>query len=100
MPTRLQAEAQLAEFGTQFRPEQLADLARGMADALNPDGTYTDEDRARGRGLSLGNQQPDGLSQLRGWLTPEAARHPGGSAGQTGRSRHVQSGRRKAVCGR
>jgi hypothetical protein len=42
-----------------------------MADALNPDGTYRDEDRARRRGLTLGNQQADGMSQLRGWLTPE-----------------------------
>jgi hypothetical protein len=72
MATRERAEAQLAEFGTQFRPEQLAGLARGMADVLNPDGTFTDEDRARQRGLTLGNQQPDGMSQLRGWLTPEA----------------------------
>jgi hypothetical protein len=71
-PTREQAEAQLAEFGTKFRPEQLANLARGMADVLNPDGTYRDEDRARRRGLALGNQQPDGMSELRGLLTPEA----------------------------
>ncbi|BCZ20675.1 hypothetical protein MTY59_05300 [Mycobacterium senriense] len=72
LATREQAEAQLAEFGTQFRPEQLADLARGMANVLNPDGTFTDEDRARQRGLTLGNQQADGMSALRGWLTPEA----------------------------
>ncbi|OSC18223.1 hypothetical protein B8W69_29470, partial [Mycobacterium vulneris] len=72
LATREQAEAQLAEFGTQFRPEQLADLARGMADVLNPDGTFTDEDRARQRGLTLGNQHADGMSALRGWLTPEA----------------------------
>ncbi|WP_232002861.1 13E12 repeat family protein, partial [Mycobacterium sp. 1245801.1] len=52
-------------------PEQLAGLARTLADCLNPDGTYTDDDRARQRGLTLGNQQPDGMSPLRGWLTPE-----------------------------
>ncbi|MEE2853571.1 MAG: HNH endonuclease signature motif containing protein [Actinomycetota bacterium] len=69
---REQAEAQLAEFGTRFCPEQLAALARGLADVLNPDGTFTDEDRARRRGLTLGNQQTDGMSALRGWLTPEA----------------------------
>ena len=66
------AEAQLAEFGTQVGPEVLADLARGLADRLNPDGTYRDEDRARRRGLMLGNQQADGMSQLRALLTPEA----------------------------
>ena len=66
------AEAQLAEFGTRFCPEVLAELARGLADRLNPDGTYRDEDRARRRSLSLGNQQFDGMSELRGLLTPEA----------------------------
>lgn len=70
--TREQAEIKLATEGTQFRPEQVAELAAIMADCLNPDGSFTDEDRARRRGLSLGNQGSDGMSQLRGWLTPEA----------------------------
>ncbi len=65
------AEAQLAGFGTQFGPEHLTELARGMANALNPDGTFTDEDRARHRGLTLGHQQPDGMSALRALITPE-----------------------------
>ena len=43
-----------------------------LADCLNPDGTFTDEDRARRRGLTLAKQQADGMSELRGWLTPEA----------------------------
>ena len=70
--TREQAEARLATEGSRFRPEQLAALANALADCLNPDGTYSDEDRARQRGLTLGNQHADGMSQLRGWLTPEA----------------------------
>jgi Domain of unknown function (DUF222) len=70
--TRGDAEARLADHGSQFRPEQLAGLADHIADCLNPDGTYTDVDRARRRGLTLGNQHADGMSQLRGWLTPEA----------------------------
>jgi hypothetical protein len=70
--TREQAEAKLATEGMQYRPEQLDKLATILADCLNPDGNYSDEDRARQRGLTLGNQQPDGMSQLRGWLTPEA----------------------------
>ncbi|AGP65749.1 hypothetical protein OEM_42140 [Mycobacterium intracellulare subsp. yongonense 05-1390] len=65
------AETQLAELGTQFGPEHLTALARTMTNALNPDGTFTDEDRARSRGITLGNQQPDGMSQLRGVITPE-----------------------------
>ena len=62
------AEARLAELGTQFGPEHLAKLAKAMTDCLNPDGTFTDEDRARHRGLTLGPQQPDGLSELRGQI--------------------------------
>ncbi len=62
----------MATEGSRFRPEQLAKLASTLADCVNPDGIYRDEDRARRRGLTLGNQQPDGMSQLRGWLTPEA----------------------------
>ena len=70
--TREQAEKHLASKATQFRPDQLAKLARRLMDCLNPDGNFTDEDRARARGLVLGNQQPDGMSRLSGWLTPEA----------------------------
>ncbi|VAZ84597.1 hypothetical protein LAUMK42_03420 [Mycobacterium persicum] len=69
--TRERAEAQLARQASQFRPEQLAELAATLADCLNPDGTYRDEDRARRRGLMLGSQQADGMSALRGLITPE-----------------------------
>jgi Domain of unknown function (DUF222) len=69
--TRDSAEADLAKQGSQYRPEQLRGLADTMVDCLNPDGTYRDEDRARRRGLTLGNQQADGMSELRGCLTPE-----------------------------
>ena len=70
--TRQAAEADLATQGTHYRPEQLAGLAEHLADCLNPDGTYTDEDRARRRGLTMGKQQADGMSEVRGLLTPEA----------------------------
>ncbi|WP_231984414.1 DUF222 domain-containing protein, partial [Mycobacterium sp. E342] len=52
--TREAVETDLAAHGTQYRPEQLAALADTLADCLNPDGTYTDDDRARRRGLTLG----------------------------------------------
>ncbi len=70
--TRQAAEAHLATLATQFRPDQVAKLADRLTDCLNPDGNYTDEDRARRRGLTLGKQDIDGMSPLRGWLTPEA----------------------------
>jgi hypothetical protein len=69
--TREQVEATLAKEGTGCRREQLAGLADTLADCLNPDGTFSEDDRARRRGLRLGNQGPDGMSELRGWLTPE-----------------------------
>ncbi|MBO0882958.1 MAG: 13E12 repeat family protein, partial [Mycobacterium sp.] len=70
--TRAHAEAQLADLATQYRPEQLGKLANKLADCLNPDGNFSDEDRARRRGLTLGKQDADGMSPLRGWLTPTA----------------------------
>uniref|UniRef100_UPI0007A07202 HNH endonuclease signature motif containing protein n=1 Tax=Mycobacterium avium TaxID=1764 RepID=UPI0007A07202 len=69
--TRERAETDLANQGTRYRPEHLAALAGTLADCLNPDGLYRDEDRARRRSLTLGNQHADGMSELRGWLTPE-----------------------------
>jgi hypothetical protein len=66
------AEQHLAEQATQFRPEQVRKLADRLTCCLNPDGTFTDTDRARRRGLVLGIQDTDGMSRLSGWLTPEA----------------------------
>jgi Domain of unknown function (DUF222) len=63
------AEAHLAELATQHRPDHLAKLADRLGYCLNPDGNFTDIDRARRRGLTLGNQDIDGMSRLNGWLT-------------------------------
>ena len=49
-----------------FGPSSWPDWPITLADCLNPDGTYSDEDRARRRGLTLGNQGIDGMSELRG----------------------------------
>ncbi len=70
--TRSCAEAQLVELGTQYRPEQLAKLADKLADCLNPDGDFSDDDRARRRALTLGKQDRDGMSTIKGCLTPAA----------------------------
>ncbi|BBY38703.1 hypothetical protein MMAN_28370 [Mycobacterium mantenii] len=70
--TCVHAEQHLAAKAGEFGPEQFAKLARRLMDCLHPDGSYTDEDRARVRGLVLGTQQADGMSRLSGWLTPEA----------------------------
>jgi Domain of unknown function (DUF222) len=70
--TRESAEADLANLATEHRPETVRKVADRLACYLNPDGDFTDEDRARRRGLTLGNQDSDGMSPLRGWLTPQA----------------------------
>jgi hypothetical protein len=70
--TRTQAEAQLAHLGGQHRPDELAKLADKLTDCLNPDGTFTDNDRARRRGITIGRQDIDGMSPINGYLTPEA----------------------------
>ncbi|MGC1805209.1 MAG: HNH endonuclease signature motif containing protein [Mycobacterium sp.] len=70
--TRQIAEAQLARLGHEHRPDELAKLADKLTDCLNPDGNFTDEDRARRRGVILGKQGVDGMSPINGYLTPEA----------------------------
>ena len=49
----------------------MAKLADRLTDCLNPDGEFSDEDRARRRGLTLTKQDVDGMSRLSGWVTPE-----------------------------
>jgi len=70
--TREKAEAHLAQLATAHRPDELAKLAERLTAYLHPDGNFTDIDRARRRGLTLGTQDIDGMSRLSGWLTPEA----------------------------
>src|ERR1700744_5498762 len=70
--TRALAETQLARLAGEHRPDELAKLADTLTDCLNPDGDFTDVDRARRRGISIGRQDLDGMSPIRGWLNPEA----------------------------
>uniref|UniRef100_UPI0031CE1C02 HNH endonuclease signature motif containing protein n=1 Tax=Mycobacterium sp. TaxID=1785 RepID=UPI0031CE1C02 len=70
--TRAKAEAHLARLAGQYRPDELAKLADKLTDCLNPDGDFTDIDRAKRRGLTIGKQDLDGMSPISGYLTPEA----------------------------
>jgi hypothetical protein len=70
--TREKAEAHLAALGGEHRPDELAKLADRLAYYLNQDGNFTDADRARRRGVTLGKQDIDGMSAISGYLTPEA----------------------------
>ncbi len=69
---RESAERTLVDYATKQDPNFVTAVGERVADALNPDGLFDDRDRARRRGLILGKQQPDGMSRLSGWLTPEA----------------------------
>ena len=66
------AEAFLAEKAAELRPDQLQKLAEQLLLRLNPDGRFSDEDRARRRGFTwCGGQGPDGMSVARLTATPE-----------------------------
>ncbi len=66
------AEAFLAEKAAVLRPDQLERLAAQLALRLNPDGNFSDADRARKRGFTwCGGQGPDGMSVGRLIATPE-----------------------------
>ncbi|MCX5042036.1 HNH endonuclease [Aldersonia sp. NBC_00410] len=69
--TREQAEAQLAGFAATMRPDELKKIADRLAAYLNPDGEFSDDDRARKRGIWLGRQGPDLMSSIKGLIDPE-----------------------------
>ncbi|MGH3635173.1 HNH endonuclease signature motif containing protein [Mycobacterium sp.] len=56
------AERFLAEQATRLRPDQLEKIAHRCAITINPDGKFSDDDRARQRGFSWGAQRRDGMS--------------------------------------
>ena len=72
LPTREAADADLADKAGGYRPDELAKYAQRIMDWLNPDGEFSDEERARKRGITIGKQEYDGMSRISGYLTPEA----------------------------
>ncbi|MCG7593018.1 HNH endonuclease signature motif containing protein [Mycobacterium sp. PSTR-4-N] len=74
--TRAAADRQLASLGAGLTPEDLREAADRLAAMIDQDGPEpTDADRARKRGIRLGEQQADGMSRLTGWVTPEFRAH-------------------------
>ena len=65
------AERTLVRHAKEQDAQFVSAIGSVIADCLNPYGNFTDEDRARRRGLMLGRQGPDGMSRLTGWLDPE-----------------------------
>lgn len=68
---REKAERTLVAHATRQDARFVAAIGSRIADCLNPDGNFSDEDRARRRGLVLGPQGIDGMSRLHGWLDRE-----------------------------
>jgi len=66
------AERTLVEHARSVDAGIVTKLGQRIADYCSPDGVFSDEDRARRRGLHLGQQGPDGMSRLSGLLDPEA----------------------------
>ena len=56
------AERFLAQQATALRPDQLEKVAHRCSILINPDGTFSDADRARQRGFSWCAQRVDGMS--------------------------------------
>lgn len=67
---RDRAEAFLAEHALSLRPDQLARLAERLALTLNPDGQFSDADRALRRGFTWSRQDISGMSTGRLVATP------------------------------
>jgi len=65
------AERFLAQQATKLRPDQLEKAAHRCALLINPDGKFSDADRARQRGFTWCGQRPDGMSLGKLIATPE-----------------------------
>ncbi|MDT5210344.1 MAG: hypothetical protein QOF67_2759 [Mycobacterium sp.] len=70
--TRQACETDLARIASEHTPDALRKAANRLMALVHPDGDFSDIDRARRRHLTLGKQQADGMSEIRGLLDPEA----------------------------
>jgi len=68
---REDVERSLVREATKNDVEIVKAVGRHIDDIFNPDGHYDEADRVRRRGLQLGQQGPDGMSRLSGWIDPE-----------------------------
>lgn len=65
------AERFLADQARHLRPDQLQKIAHQCALRINPDGKFSDVDRARQRGFTWCGQRPDGMSVAKLIASPE-----------------------------
>jgi hypothetical protein len=71
VPVTEKAERFLAEQAAKLRPDQLEKAAHRIALYINPDGRFSDSDRARQRGFTWCGQRRDGMSMGRLIASPE-----------------------------
>ena len=69
--TRQECEATLARIAAEQTPDALRKAANRLMALVHPDGDFSDADRARRRGIVIGNQQADGTSTINGRVDPE-----------------------------
>jgi hypothetical protein len=69
--TREAAEKNLADLATGLNPDELGAAADRLMALLDQDGDFSDGDRARKRGITLGRQGFDGMSTISGLVDPE-----------------------------
>jgi len=70
--TRQGCETTLADIAPTLGPEQLRKAADRLMAVVNPDGNFSDEERARRRHLVIGKQDTDGMTPIKGLLDPQA----------------------------
>jgi hypothetical protein len=70
-----QAERFLARQATQLRPDQLEKVAHRCALRINPDGKFSDADRARQRGFAWCGNRSDGMSIGKLIASPDLRAH-------------------------
>jgi hypothetical protein len=64
-------EATLVRESAKHDADFIKNIGKHLDEVFNPDGHYDETDRARRRGLHLGEQGADGMSKLWGWIDPE-----------------------------
>lgn len=91
---RTEVEASLVREAGKNDADFVAEIGRHLDDLFNPDGHFDESDRARRRGLALGRQGVDGMSQLSGWIDPETRTYLEAVTAAVRPGRHLPDGAR------
>ncbi|MGO4442534.1 13E12 repeat family protein [Mycobacterium sp. 2YAF39] len=89
---RVEVERSLVREAVKNDAEIVKAAGRHIAEIFNPDGNFDEADRARRRGMVLGPQGPDGMSQLSGWIDPETRCYVEAATAAVRPGRHLPDG--------